>query len=109
MCDIVNDVLTVVIFIIIVHVLRRGWGIWGDGRGLSVWGFGGGGGGGGGFVCPPPPPQSFLSICSFFEEPFKCALEISNENQYSILKIFNLKLYSVVQRMPWMELTINRV
>ena len=109
MCDIVNDVLTVVIFIIIVHVLRRGWGIWGDGRGLSVGVGGGGGGGGGGFVCPPPPPQSFLSICSFFEEPFKCALEISNENQYSILKIFNLKLYSVVHRMPWMELTINRV
>ena len=106
MCDIVNDVLTVVIFIIIVHVLRRGWGIWGDGRGLSVWGFGVGVGGG--FVCPPPP-QSFLSISSIFEEPFKCALEISNENQYSILKIFNLKLYSVVQRMPWMELTINRV
>ena len=108
MCDIVNDVLTVVIFIIIVHVLRRGWGIWGDGRGLSVWGFGVGVGGGWGFVFHPPP-QSFLSICSFFEEPFKCALEISNENQYSILKIFNLKLYSVVQRMPWMELTINRV
>ena len=108
MCDIVNDVLTVVIFIIIVHVLRRGWGIWGDGRGLSVWGFGVGVGGGWGFVCPPPP-QSFLSISSIFEEPFKCALEISNENQYSILKIFNLKLYSVVQRMPWMELTINRV
>ena len=54
MCDIVNDVLTVVIFIIIVHVLRRGWGIWGDGRGLSVWGFGVGVGGGWGFVCPPP-------------------------------------------------------
>ena len=108
MCDIVNDVLTVVIFIIIVHVLRRGWGIWGGGGGWCG-GVGGGGGGGAGGLSAPPPPQSFLSISSFFEEPFKCALEISNENQYSILKIFNLKLYSVVQRMPWMELTINRV
>ena len=83
-------------------------GEFGGMAGGCLFGDGGGGGGGPGGLSAPPP-QSFLSISSFFEEPFKCALEISNENQYSILKIFNLKLYSVVQRMPWMELTINRV
>ena len=65
MCDIVNDVLTVVIFIIIVHVLRRGWGIWGDGRGLSVWGFGVGVGGGWGFVCHPPPSKFSVNMLIF--------------------------------------------
>ena len=109
MCDIVNDVLTVVIFIIIVHALRRGWGIWRMAGGCLFEDLGWGWVVAGGLSALPTPHQRFLSICSFFEEPFKCALEISNENQYSILKIFNLKLYSVVERMPWMELTINRV
>ena len=75
MCDIVNDVLTVVIFIIIVHVLRRGWGIWGDGRGLSVWGFGVGGGGGGGFVCPPPPLKVFCQYAHFLKSPLNVPLK----------------------------------
>ena len=29
--------------------------------------------GAGGQGGPPLPPQSFLKICPFFEEPFKCA------------------------------------
>ena len=74
MCDIVNDVLTVVIFIIIVHVLRRGWGIWGDGRGLSVWGFGGGGAGGGGFV-GPPPLKVFCQYAHFLKSPLNVPLK----------------------------------
>ena len=73
MCDIVNDVLTVVIFIIIVHVLRRGWGIWGDGRGLSVWGFGVGVGGGWGFVCPPL--KVFCQYAHFLKSPLNVPLK----------------------------------
>ena len=81
MCDIVNDVLTVVIFIIIVHALRSGWGIWGDGRGLSVWGFGvgvggGGGGGGGGLgVCLPPPLKVFCQYAHFLKSPLNVPLK----------------------------------
>ena len=73
MCDIVNDVLTVVIFIIIVHVLRRGWGIWGDGRGLSVWGVGVGVGGGWGFVWPPL--KVFCQYAHFLKSPLNVPLK----------------------------------
>ena len=74
MCDIVNDVLTVVIFIIIVHVLRRGWGIWGMAGGCLFgdlgWGWVVAGG-----LSAPPPLKVFCQYAHFLKSPLNVPLK----------------------------------